>query len=72
MVRSQRKWFELCIYTSVELAMTPGTPLRFAYLSNPLGRWQNQEVTNHRELQPFSLLRRAHDDHLFSRTHLHL
>jgi hypothetical protein len=72
MVRVQRKWFEFCIYTSGELAITPGTPLLFACLSNPRGRWQSQEVTNHREWQPFSLLKKAHDDHLFSRAPLHL
>jgi len=72
MVRSQRKWFEFCIYTSVELATTPGMPLPIACLSNPQKKWQNQDLTNHRALQPFSLLRRSHDDHLFSRTHLHL
>ena len=72
MVRGQRKWFEFCIYTSVEIAMMQGTPLLFASHSNPPERWQNQELTNHRELQPSSLLRRSHDDHLFSRTHLHL
>jgi hypothetical protein len=72
MVRGQRKWFEFCIYTSVELATTPGTPLLFACLSNPWGRWQSQEVTNHQEGQSLPSLRRVHDDPLFSRTHLHL
>jgi len=72
MVRSQREWFEFCIYTSVELTIIPGAPLLSACHSNPLGRWQNQEVTNHRELQSISLLRRVHDDHRFSRTFLNL
>ena len=72
MVRGQRKWFEFCIYTSVEIAMMQGTPLLFASLSNPQERWQNKKLMNHRELQSFSLLRRSHDDNLFSRTHLHL
>jgi hypothetical protein len=72
MVRSQREWFEFCIYTSVELATTPGTPLLSACLSNPLGRWKNQEVTDHRVLHDPSLPRRVPNDHRFSRTYHHL
>jgi hypothetical protein len=72
MVRGQRKWFEFCIHTSVELAVMQGTPLLIAYLSNPQGRWQNQELTNHQEERLSPSLRRVHNDDLFSRTHLDL
>jgi len=72
MVRGQRKWFKFCVYTSVELAMTQGTPLLFLCFSNPQKIWQNQELTNPQEGPSLPSLRRVHDDHLFSRTHLHL
>jgi hypothetical protein len=72
MIRGQRKWLEFCIYTSVELEITSGVPLLIASLSNPQERWKNQELTNHQEWECFLPLRRVHDDHMFSRTHLHL
>jgi hypothetical protein len=58
MVRGQRRWLELCIYSPTELTFSVGSSLSFGRPANPRRRWLDHGVMEQQELLPFALGRR--------------